>query len=364
MEGLKLNSEEVIDMSRNWKVTRTAALTVGLLLAAVAGAEALPGTEVRELIESLEVGEAFYYENLTIVPIYADRAEDRTPYATLDEALRAHWLEVTEVEGGRVPQVSMSNRSSRCVFVMGGEILTGCRQDRIVGRDVLLSPGAKNVIVPVYCVEQGRWTYESHTFHSKENLGTAELRAEGQKADHDAQSKIWDYVSELTGRMGAASPTTRFQEAYESDAVRRKISTVEKTLNDVPRLWPDARGVVVGVGDRIISADIFVNPHVFKRIWPKLLRSSALAVVCDPAYGTLSQADAIGFLRRIHDQTYVRRPAVDLGFELSATGREVNVNGLVYGDSVIHLAGFPEDSSSPRGASSDDSDRRIPVMRR
>jgi hypothetical protein len=364
MRSLKPKSEEVMNMNRILKALCAAAIAVGSVSAMTDTAGALPGEEVRHLIEGLEVGEAVYYENLTIIPVYADWIRDHTGYTTLDEALAKGYIEVTEVEGGSVPKVKMRNRSHECVFVMGGEILTGGRQDRIVGRDVLLAPGARDVIVPVYCVEQGRWTYESEAFHSKANLGTASLRAEGQKADGDAQSRIWSDVSGLAGLTGSASPTSRFQEVYESEEARRKISEVGRRMEDIPRLWPDAIGVVVGVGDRITSADIFANPHMFKQHWPKILRSSALAAVCEPAYGTLSQADAIGFLRRVHDKTYIRKPAVNLGFELAAVDREVNVNALVYESGVIHLAGFPEDPARPGGRLPEDSERRIPVIRR
>lgn len=346
------------------KCITMAAVVAACLATALGGACARPGDEVRTLIESLEVGEPFSYKNLTIIPVYADRIADKTRYTTLDEALEKGWLEVTEVDGGRVPQVRVSNRSGKYVFMMGGEILTGCRQDRLLGRDVLLRPGAKNVIVPVYCVEQGRWTYESEAFSSKANLGTSRLRAEGQKAGGDAQTKIWSYVSGMADRAGVASPTGRFQEVYESEDTRRRISGLKEKMENIPRLCPDAVGVVIGIGDAITSVDIFANPHVFRTLWPKLLRSAALAAVCDRAYGTLDQADAVDFLRRVHDKHYDRKAAVDLGFEVSAVDSEVNVNALVYRDAVIHIAGFPEEDTCGTRRVPEDSERRIPVMRR
>jgi hypothetical protein len=53
-------------------------------------------------------------------------------YVTLDEALQAQALEVTEIdEGGRVPTVKLTNKSEQMVFLMAGEELvaanrTGC----------------------------------------------------------------------------------------------------------------------------------------------------------------------------------------------------------------------------------------------
>jgi hypothetical protein len=362
--NVKPELEEVMNMIKVWKICLAAAVAAAALSLAGDTARALPGEEVRQLIEALEVGEPLYYENLTIIPVYAAGIDDHGGYTTLDEALARGRLEITELAGGTVPQVRMCNRSGDRIFIMGGEILTGGRQDRIVGRDVLLAPGARDIIVPVYCVEQGRWTYETEAFGSKANLGTPELRAEGQKADGESQTRIWSHVSAISDLAGSPSPTKRFQEAYETGEVSRKISEVRKRMEDIPRLCPDAIGAVIGVGNHITSVDIFSNPQMFRRLWPKILRSSALALVWEHRWGTLTQADAIGFLRRLHDRTYVSKPAISLGFELTAIDSEVNVNALVYGGAVIHLAGFPEDPAGCPGRRPENNDRRIPVMRR
>ena len=142
-------------------------------------------------------------------------------YTTLDMALEKGRLLITEVGGGSVPKVKVTNRSDNYIYIMGGEILSGCRQDRIVGRDVLLGPRAKNVMVPVYCVEQGRWTYESDEFYSNKNLGTYRLRAESQKASGSTQGDIWGEVRGIIDRSGIASGTSKFQEVYESAPARR-----------------------------------------------------------------------------------------------------------------------------------------------
>ncbi len=368
MNGWKTELEEVIQMCKALHLAAVLAgatiAAAGILALACDEADAKAGKEVRDFIETLQVGEPVHYENLTIIPVYTSRIRDHSRYTTLDEALEKGWLEIAEVGSGNVPQVSMTNRSGRQIFIMGGEILTGCRQDRLVGRDVLLRPYAANVIVPVYCVEQGRWSYESETFYSKKNLGTAALRAEGQKASDVSQTRIWDRVSSMCDRVGAASGSSRFQEAYETNEVKREIAIYENKMKRIPSLYPDAIGVVIGVGGHITSVDLFANPHVFKHLWPKLLKSTALAAACRSRCGSIDQDDAARFLRRIHGKHYVMKPAIDLGTEHSAVDREVNVNALVYRNAVIHLAGFPETETAWDEKPNEDSERRIKVMRR
>jgi hypothetical protein len=144
--------KEVMIMNKTVRFLLAVVTAAGLLGSACCEVDARTGKEIRDLIETLEVGEPIYYENLTLIPIYSTRIRDNRHYTTLDEALDRGWLEISEVGGGSVPKVKVTNRSGEYIYVMGGEILTGCRQDRIVGRDVLLSPKAKNVIIPVYCV--------------------------------------------------------------------------------------------------------------------------------------------------------------------------------------------------------------------
>jgi hypothetical protein len=358
---VSLGIKGVIAMKQIFRLLIVAVAAIVLSAMAVTEAGAV-GKEIRQLIETLEVGEPVYYENLTIIPVYARRIIDHSEYATLEEALGRKWLEITEVDGGRVPQVKLTNRSDRYIYIMGGEILTGCKQDRIVGRDVLVRPRGKNIIVPVYCVEQGRWAYESESFYSKQNLGTYRLRAESQKAESDAQDNIWSEVETLNRRVGVPSGTSRHQSAYESEAARKEIGRFEEKMEHVPRLYPDVIGVVVGVGDEITTADVFANPYLFKRLWPKLLKSSALSAIGDGGYGRIGQDDAIRFLRTLHDKRYRQKPAIDLGFELCVVDDEVNVSALVYRNAVIHVAGFAEGRVPYRSRT--DRERRIPVIRR
>ena len=200
---------------------------------------------IRDTVRRLELGKAVSHGGLTIIPVYLERVLDRTGYATLEDALKNGWITITEVEGGRVPQVKISNLSKHLVFLMGGEILTGCRQDRILAGDILLAPGTKDLLAPVYCVEQGRWSHVSQSFSSKQNLGTPALRARALEKSPAAQSEIWGKIAEENRAMGVASATGAYQDAYEKEENRARISKIEEKMVDLPRLHSDTVGVVI-----------------------------------------------------------------------------------------------------------------------
>lgn len=298
---------------------------------------------VAGLIRSLELGRPVEQGGLTIIPIHSSRSRTKTPVVTLEEALRRGWILISEVEGGRVPQVQITNLSARVIFLMGGEVLTGCRQDRILARDILLGPGTKNLLAPVFCVEQGRWRPASSGFTSKQNLGTPAMRAVALGQEAAAQSEIWDRVATENRKLGVASPTEAYQDAYEKDANQAAILDIERAMKQSPFLEGDTVGVVVGVGGEIASVDVFADPDLFAAQWPKLLKSSALSSLGVPKRTTIGREQAADFLRSLMARRYRVEDGLDLGTEFVASDPDARVRALAAKGEIIHLAGFPRE---------------------
>lgn len=322
----------------------SAALTLALLSGVkTAKAAQEAGNPVQAVVRRLELGKPVSHRGLTIVPVYLDRVLDRTRYTTLEDALRDGWISITEVEGGRVPQVKISNLSKHLVFLMGGEILAGCRQDRILAGDILLAPGTRDLLAPVFCVEHGRWTRVSESFFSKQNLGTPALRARAQKKTPGAQSEIWEKIAEQNDLMGVSSRTGAYQDAYEKDENRAHIASVEEKMREIPRLHAETVGVVIGLGGELASVDIFANPTLFLNEWPKILKSSALSSLGSPRDAALDRNTAAEFLRSLLGRKYRSQPGIDLGVEYSSIDASANIQALAYNGAVLHLAAFPQD---------------------
>lgn len=323
-----------------------ALLALGAVLLPGRGASSAPAPAagpVPALIRALEVGRPVAYQGLSIVPIYRvdkTRPRDLVPF---DEAVKNGWIEVAELDGGRVPQVRISNLSKKTIYLMGGEILSGARQDRILASDLLLGPAARNLVVPVYCVEHGRWTAVSATFSTRNNLGTFDLRAVAAAKGGAAQAEIWDKVAEQNARVGVASPTGAYQDAYEAPANKKAIAEIEERMAAIPRLMDDTVGVVIGLGGRIVGADVFVDPALFRKQWPKILRSASLSAVGLKPKGELKPEAAAEFLKPLVDRDYQVRNGLDLGSEHSFSDAAVNVQALVLDGAVIHLAVFAQE---------------------
>ncbi|MDD5680740.1 MAG: hypothetical protein PHI59_05830 [Candidatus Omnitrophica bacterium] len=297
--------------------------------------------EISNYLKTLELGSPFDYRNLTIIPIYGPGVKNRINCVTLDEAVARGYLTVTELNGGSVPEVRISNNSDYHILLVCGEILTGCRQDRLVARDTLIGPKSKGIILPVYCCEHGRWTAKSSTFASEETQAEPVLR--GMLYEKREQSRVWDRISEYSKNLCVESPTGALQDVYNNKEAKSKMDVYVEKLSNIPRLDRDAVGVVVGVNGRIIGVDIFSAPDVFAHLWPKLLKSyAALAIAEEYSRDTLTQNDARRLFGEIYRADFSRQPGLDLGTEFQAYVSQMICNGLVYRDNVVHFGAFPK----------------------
>jgi hypothetical protein len=118
---------------------------------------------INQYIGGLKLGREQSFKNLTVFALLSDYAAN-LDYLTLDEALAEDLIEVMEVsQGGSVPELKVLNKSDRMVLILDGEELVGAKQNRIVNTTILIAANT-TTLIPVSCVEQGRWSYRSDKF--------------------------------------------------------------------------------------------------------------------------------------------------------------------------------------------------------
>src|ERR1700674_4623577 len=122
--------------------------------------------------------------NLTVFPVVASKSYDTVEFLTLDEGLRSGDVVVTEagqarglirhrprdpsimhpVRDAEVNRLVLVNNSKRPLLLLAGEIVTGGKQDRVIGKDRIVPPESDPVDLSVFCVEPGRWVATSDQF--------------------------------------------------------------------------------------------------------------------------------------------------------------------------------------------------------
>jgi len=303
----------------------------GLLLFA----SALPAGQIERRYKVLS---PISHGNLAIFPVVASSNHDTSQFLTLDEGIRSGEVVVTESgsaaplirrrgpyppphSGAQVNNLVLINNSKRPLLLLAGEIVTGGKQDRVIGKDRIVPAESDPIDLGVFCVEPGRWVARSEKFGTIAGLAQPSVRAKAM-VDKD-QQKVWDQVAESRSALIAAAPpppsvggpamagaaartTTSYAMTVESTEIKKQLDEVVIPMQlSYTQLIHQLRernavGVVVAVNGQIIWADIFASPSLLEKYWPKLVRSYAAEAVGERATNKhVTEADAEAFLENL-----------------------------------------------------------------
>jgi hypothetical protein len=233
-------------------------------------------------LDQIKIGGKQVYKNLALFPLLSNLAIP-LEYLTLDEALGGGLVEVTEKDkGGSVPELQVVNKSPQMVLILDGEELVGAKQNRVVNTTILIQ-AQTTLIIPVSCVEQGRWAYNNPRFESKNRIMSGNLRArKAEQVHHNLrtnmeyvadQRAIWDEISEKATRMEAESPSMAMSAMYENKATPLE----EYTKNFRP--IEGQVGAVFLINGNVAGLDSFGRPETLSRVFKKLIQSYALDAI-------------------------------------------------------------------------------------
>jgi hypothetical protein len=295
--------------------------------------------------------------NLTVFPVVVASSRDTRDFLTLDEGLHSGEVVVTEAgsvqplirrrnrpipvhEGAQVNQLVLVNNSKRPLLLLAGEIVTGGKQDRVIGKDRIVPAESEPIDLGVFCVEPGRWVAKSVSFGALGgNMAAPSVRMRAMK-DKD-QQQVWNSVrsaqASIARNMGGADAlqveaTTSYAEVMGTRSVQRKLDDVAAPIErDYSKLIRELRernavGVVVAVDGEIIWADIFASTELLEKYWPKLVRSYATeAMVSEVKEREVGVKSAQAFVDRLdgNHETVEREPGLYRHTEINGDGYKV-----------------------------------------
>lgn len=109
----------------------------------------------------------------------------------------------------------------------------------------------------------------------------------------DAQQQVWDKVAEKNSKLKTESSTGTYRRALTLSAgdAQKSVPAYLTALSSSLGTDPHLVGVVAAINGKVVAADIFGDPALFRKLWPKLLRSYASdAVEHTPDSGTKAVA--------------------------------------------------------------------------
>jgi hypothetical protein len=225
----------------------------------------------------------YTYKNLSIFLIQGKDALSRN-YITLEEALKQKIIVLRET--GDVGELSVDNNSKEYVFIMAGDIVKGGRQDRTIGEDIVLAPGAKKVPLQSFCVEQSRWSSRGSepvaVFSSSEKMLNNRALKVAARTEKD-QSKVWQEVADYQVKASvkveaevksSASPTS-LQLTLENDKIKGSVAEYMNALQPAFDGKDDVLGFAFFINGKISTVETFGNAVLFRKLQKKLLEAAA-----------------------------------------------------------------------------------------
>ena len=154
----------------------------------------------KNIIKSIQIMESIKLQNLVFHPISFKNKHSLFNLKSLDDLFDEKKIIVEEVSNiGSVPEVKITNNSDKYLVLIDGEAIKGAKQNRIILNSAIIDQKSKT-IVPVNCVEKGRWQYKTNEFEKASFSLSPKIRntkIEYLKNGCDSQEAIWNEIDQL-----------------------------------------------------------------------------------------------------------------------------------------------------------------------
>jgi hypothetical protein len=312
-------------------------------------------TEIlKDYLDQIQIGAEQSYKNLSIFPVLSDYVIP-FDYLTLDEALPKNLIEVVEIdEGGSVPELKVVSKANKMVLILDGEELVGAKQNRIVNTTILI-PAMGTVVIPVSCVEEGRWSYDEERFRSEERIMAPTMRAmKSQQVNYSIrqsgnfrsdQGAIWNEISEKASRLKAESDSMAMAEIY-----RKERPVINDYLENFAMVDSQI-GAIFLINGKVVGMDCFGKTHTFEKTFKKIVESYALDAIDwynEKTESKISKTKVTSFLNTANDAQMETHPSVGLGTDCRLDSEKCTGFALSHEDQVLHLSVFARESEDKK----------------
>jgi hypothetical protein len=162
----------------------------------------------------------------------------------------------------------------------------------MISIDFIVPPKSGRMPIAAFCVESGRWNKRGNEaaglFASSENsVALKELKL-AAKAENSQQA-VWKNVSvaqeKLSANVGASvrdrASASSLELSVENPKVKETTAAYIKALSEIVQSKSDVIGYVFAINGHVNSADVYASRGLFVKLWPKLLKASAVEAVAE-----------------------------------------------------------------------------------
>ena len=231
----------------------------------------------------------YTHQNLTVFLIHGKDQTTKT-FLTLQEALAQKKVKVYETKD--VNELAIRNLSNQDIYVQSGDIVRGGDQDRMISIDFIVPPHSGRMPIAAFCVESGRWSKRGNEvngeFSSSDNaIATKDLKLAAKSAN--SQQAVWENVSvvqeKLSRNVGrtvnSAVSASSLELSIENSKVTETSAAYINSLAGILKNRSDVIGYVFAINGKVNSADVYASQALFAKLWPKLLKASAVEAIAE-----------------------------------------------------------------------------------
>ena len=265
----------------------------------------------------------YTHENLTVFLIHGPAGSAGGRFLTLEEGMERKVVIVHETEDVNELAVQNVSRTEE-VFIQAGDIVKGGQQDRVLSVDLIVPARSGRIPIDAFCVEHGRWEARGAepmaAFSTSEQMvASKDVKMAAKQAR--SQAEVWKKVDEEQTKLSASTNTnvretasaSSYQLSLENESVQKSADKYVKALSGIAEGKQDVLGYAFAVNGRVSSADVYASGVLFRKLWPKLLKASAVEAVAElPAYDKAASASADAFRELFADAERGREEAQEV----------------------------------------------------
>jgi len=301
---------------------------------------------LQEELSSIVAGEPRSFGNLAVVPLFRPKSNlVCMDYLLLEDGIAHGKVRITELPSqASIPELRLENQEDLPILILDGEELVGAKQNRVLNLTIL-APAKQSIVIPVSCVEAGRWKMSTEELQQADHImyshGRAEravhvtesLRSRGTRVSD--QGAVWRGIAVKASRLSAFSPTGAMSAIYE-----RHASLLESYVRSFD--CQDGQcGAVFAISGQIVGLEIFDYPEVLRRFFKKLIRSYALdALDASETAKAMNPEGVSAFTQKVARVPCLVEPALGHGKDVRFNGPGISGAALWAFQRYIHMCAF------------------------
>jgi hypothetical protein len=264
-------------------------LLIGLPVGFFIKALAQDSSTTKQDASNYRLSGPYTHKNLTVFLVHGKDLTTK-PFLTLQEALAQKKVRVYETKD--VNELAIQNLSNEDIYVQSGDIVRGGEQDRMISIDFIVPPKSGRMPIAAFCVESGRWSKRGNepaaVFASSANMvATKDLKLAAKR--EQSQQAVWQNVSlaqeklskNVGGTVNAIVSSSSLELSVEDSKVKESAAAYINALSGILRNKSDVIGYVFAINGQVNSADVYASRALFAKLWPKLLKASAVEAIAE-----------------------------------------------------------------------------------